>query len=232
MTEALVDLQAVDTDRDRLRHRLDSLPEIAAVDRAEADHHEWQLDDAAGRARRIELEETVATVEAENHEIDDHRTRLEAQMKTIIAPREAEALQREIATLMQRRSELDDVELAALEELASVEDRLADLADREAPIIAALDEARTRLAAARAELLAELAVLDERADGLRAMIEPTWLTRYDHLRAQLGTAVATLVGNDCVGCPSTLSPGEVDIIKRSPPGVPADCPQCGRLVIH
>ena len=232
MTEALVDLQAVDTDRDRLRHRLDSLPEIAAVDRAEADHHEWQRNDAVERARRIELEETVATVEAENHEIDQHRMRLESQMKTVIAPREAEALQREIATLSERRNELDDVELAALEELATVEDRLVALADGEGPIIAALDGARTRLAAARTELLADLALLDERADGLRAMIEPTWLTRYDHLRAQLGTAVATLVGNDCVGCPSTLSPGEVDIIRNSPPGIPADCPQCGRLVIH
>lgn len=231
-TEALVDLQAVDTDRDRLRHRLDSLAEIAAVDQAESDLHGWQREDARHRVRLTELEESIGAAEAASHEIDEHRTRLEAQLKTVIAPREAEALQREIAGLVERRNELDEAELTALDELATVEQRLSALGSDEAGIIAAVEEARRRLAAARAELLADLAVLDERADGLRAMIDSSWLTRYDHLRVQLGTAVARLVGGDCVGCPSTLSPGEVEIIKNAPPGVPTDCPQCGRLVIH
>lgn len=232
MTEALVDLQAVDIDRDRLRHRLESLVEIAAVDSAEGELRDWQRADESERARRAELEETVATAEGESHEIDVHRSRLETQLKTVIAPREAEALQREIATLTERRNELDDVELTALEELGAIEERLDALSRRHGGLVETRDTAIARLAEARSGLEAELVELDDRAAGLRAVIDADWLTRYDHLRAQLGTAVATLVGSDCVGCPSTLSPGEVDIIKNSPPGVPADCPQCGRLVIH
>jgi predicted dithiol-disulfide oxidoreductase (DUF899 family) len=47
-------------------------------------------------------------------------------LKTVIAPREAEALMHEIAVLNERREALDDGELSALEEQAETEDDLAD----------------------------------------------------------------------------------------------------------
>jgi predicted nucleic acid-binding Zn-ribbon protein len=67
---------------------------------------------------------------------------------------------------------------------------------------------------------------------LRTVLPDPILQRYDRLRIQLGTAVAQLVGSDCVGCPSNLSPGEVEVIKAAPADEPVDCPQCGRLVVR
>jgi hypothetical protein len=83
-----------------------------------------------------------------------------------------------------------------------------------------------------AEIDRQIAELEERRTGLRAELPPQLLTRYDSLRAQLGVAVARLVGSRCDGCHLDLSAAEVEAAKAVDRAELADCPQCGRLLVR
>lgn len=183
------------------------------------------------RRRVEELGSTIDQSERDSHDIDQHLERLNEQMKTIIAPREAEALQHEIATLKQRRSELDDVELAALEEQSRADDELSGLLEQEGELTEAYMAADKEASSAEADIDGELTRISARLDALRADVDNKVLRRYDRLRQQHLIAAATLSGSRCDGCHLDLSAAEVDTVKdQAAQGGLSDCPQCGRLL--
>lgn len=232
MTHPILDLQAADTLADQLRHRRQHLPEQDQVDAARAQYTKWQQRRHGLERRLEELEALIARSESESHEIDVHRARLEKQLKTVIAPREAEALMHEIALLNEQRGTLDDAELAALEEQAQVDDDLtAHIADGEA-LGDAVQAAEDAAAAAATEIDVQLADIAGRHDDLRAAVDDDLLSRYDQLRRHHVVAAAALVGSRCEGCHLDLSAAELDEV-RATAGADghADCPQCGRLLI-
>ena len=100
---ALLALQLVDSRLDAIEGRRKRLPERAVRDTARAAHAEL----ATERARLQGLVDAayVAIEQAETAgaELDTKQRRLEAQLKTVIAPREAEALMHEIDLLKAKR---------------------------------------------------------------------------------------------------------------------------------
>jgi hypothetical protein len=231
-TEELLALQAVDTTADQLTHRRSHLPELVDATAARAARADWERRRDEIVRQLDELTAQIESAELDTGVIDKHRDRLNAQLRTVIAPREAEALQNQIKTLSDRRSELDDRELDALEQQAALDDERAAHQRVEPAVSAALEAAEAALATATSEIDTQLAELHERRAGLRAGVPAQLLTRYDSLRAQLGVAVARLVGTRCDGCHLDLSAAEVDAIKAVEPGELADCPQCGRLLVR
>ena len=232
LSDLLLELQELDTGLDRIDHRRANLPERAALEAAEQDLRTWEAGLTRLQARIDELGEAIDRDEAESSEIDGARDRLQTQLRTVIAPREAEALQREMATLAQRRSELDDHGLAALEEQAAVDDALTAHRAREAELRSAVEGAGRICSVALADLDTEAAGLSARREPLRSRIDDTVLTRYDRLRAHLGVAVARLVGHRCDGCHLDLSAAEVDQIKHAPAEELVACPQCDRILVR
>ena len=231
MTHPILELQAADTMADQLRHRRDNLPEREQLRATKNALVRWNEARMVTRKRVEELGETIDRAEADSAEIDAHLERLQKQMRTVIAPREAEALQHEIATLRQRRSELDDVELAALEDQSRADDELTALLEQEGALTEAFMAADQEAGAAEADIDGELARIDARLEMLRAGVDQKVLKRYDRLREQHLIAAATLSGSRCDGCHLDLSAAEVDIVKESAAkGGLADCPQCGRLL--
>lgn len=231
MLDQMLELQDLDTARDRLTHRLEHLEEMAAATAAREHLLAWEQTAADYRGRYDQLQVAIAESEEESARIDTQRGRLETQLRQVIAVREAEALQHEIAELTKRRSELDDLGLGALEEQAEVEIKMSEHAGDEESLRRAVDEADQGLAAAQGDLRAEVDRVDAEREALRASIDPGWLQRYDRLRSQLGVVVVRLTDGDCVGCPFQLSPGELQEVKDAPSDAPVDCPQCGRLII-
>ncbi len=233
MSQSILDLQAAETTAEQLKHRRERLPEREQAEAARRALHDWEAARQRLHQRLDELGEQIEASEADTHEIDRHRTRLEAQLKTVIAPREAEALQNEIAMLNERRGGLDDAELAAMEEQTVLEDELTALLGQEAALRDAISSADAVLAVAEADIAAELADIAARLDGLRAQVGPGVLARYDRLRQHFVVAAAMLSGSRCEGCHLDLSAHEVDDVKDeiAASGV-ADCPQCGRLLVR
>lgn len=231
MTHPILELQAADTMADQLHHRRDNLPERELLQAAKNALVRWNEARMVTRKRVEEMGAIIAKAEQDSHAIDRHLERLNKQMKTVIAPREAEALQHEIANLKQQRSDLDDVELAALDEQSRADDELAALLAQEGALTETYIAADREASTAEADIDGELKRVSARLESLRAAVDKKVLKRYDRLREQHLVAAATLSGSRCDGCHLDLSAAEVDTVKDSvAAGGLADCPQCGRLL--
>lgn len=232
LSDDLVALQDVDTAIDQLGFRRARLPEREAAAAAASQRDVSRRRATAITARQAEIEAAVAAAEAEGADLTKHRERLQAQLKTVIAPREAEALMHELETIAARRDALDDVELEHLEE----ESRLAgELAEVDAAV-PAQDEAQAAadaaLAAVEAEIDAEVTSLTERRSGLAGGLDSSALADYDAARRHHGgVAIARLEGRQCTGCHMDLSTSEFERVKATAADAIAECPNCGRLLV-
>lgn len=230
---AFLALQDIDTALDVITHKRPRLPEVIA-------HQEATVALVALRSQMAAAQQRVdaaqAAIEAAEHAAADltkKRTRLEAQLKTVIAPREAEALMHEIDTINGHRGELDDQELTALEEQADGEAELLSLSDL-VPVQEDL------MAAAKAELDMVHAAVDAQVADLRQQradvvdgLGAENSALYERVRKQFGgVGVARLEGSHCSGCHMDLSPRELDIVKAVPADTLAECPQCGRIIVR
>ncbi|MCU1397528.1 MAG: hypothetical protein JWN62_637 [Acidimicrobiales bacterium] len=231
--DRLLELQLTDTHIDQLRTRMPKLPEVVASAAADGEVAGWEREAAALRARMAGLEADITASEQANEVIAKKRARLEQQLKTVIAPREAEALMHEIALLNVQRSELDDAELEAMDGLSRAEESLAAHGEREAGLREAARVAADHAAVARSASEADIAASLLARDALRAEFDAPTLARYDSMRtAHNGVAVAKLNGLRCEGCHLDLSRGEVDNIKRLPVDEWVECSNCGRLLVR
>ncbi len=231
MTHPILELQAADTMADQLRHRREHLPEREQLQAAKNELVRWNEARMVTRKRVEELGATIEQAERDAHDIDTKLERLNQQMKTVIAAREAEALQHEIAGLREQRSQIDDVELNALEEQSIADDKLQGLLAQEGALTETYIAADKEASSAESDIDGELARIATRLETLRAAVDKKILRRYDRLREQHLIAAATLSGSRCEGCHLDLSAAEVDTVKDNvAKGGLADCPQCGRLL--
>jgi uncharacterized protein len=233
--DALLEVQALDTIADQLRHRRDHLPERAEL--------------ADRNARLSELEARAGEVQSERDSIAASEKRLEDEIAlvtekakgadqklysgTINVPRELTALQDEIASLQRRQGQLEDQELELMEQAEPLDATLAEIATARS----ALDADAVMLSAAIAE--SEAAIDEEltdvtskrstAVDGVPAEL----LTEYEALRGALGgIGVARLSGNRCEGCHLALSAVDVDRIRHEPDDALVHCTECGRLLVR
>jgi predicted nucleic acid-binding Zn-ribbon protein len=231
--ETLLELQLLDSHIDLLRNRLPKLPEVVAAAAADAEVADWERRRDALQATMAELEQKISATEHESATISTKRDRLQQQLKTVIAPREAEALMHEIALLNTQRSALDDAELEAMDALAAAEAQLAEHAEREPLVRQAAATAGEAAAIARSASEADISASTDERDALRSRFDAAMLSRYDSMRAaHNGVAVAKLNGLRCEGCHLDLSRGEVDEIKRLPADEWVECSNCGRLLVR
>ena len=235
LTDDLLELQRLDTTADQLAHRRAHLPERTAAQQRgrrarrppPPPRRRRRADRGAGAGhRRARARRRAARRPAH------HASR--RQLKTVIAPREAEALMHELATLAERRDALDDQELASLEEQSTLADddrragrRAARARDgrgrrgrragrsprpRSTPSWPAARRPRAELAGAARR---------RRARSLRAAAGPLRRRRRGPPRRAAAAAGAT----------STCRPPRSTRCGRTPAGEFADCPQCGRLLV-
>lgn len=233
MTPPLLELQAADTMADQLRHRRSNLPERDQLQASKNDLIRWDQSIQTIRKRLAELDEQIEGSEERSTQIDRKKAKLQAQLRTVIAPREAEALQAEIATLDRDRSDLDDRELEALEEQSRLDDELQGLLSQEGALRETFLAADAAWSAAQSDIDGELDRIAARLDGLRAAVDAKVLARYDRLRQHHVVAAAVLAGSRCDGCHLDLSAAEVDEVRAaaaSSAGI-AECPHCGRLLV-
>lgn len=227
----MLELQKLDTALDQALVALERLPERQR-------HNDVTTNLARLRARRddirseqVKLESELAAIEATSAEVDAHRARLERQMKTIIAPREAEALQHELAVLAAQRSDLDDRGLLLLESSSEADRDIERLAGEEG--IASTEEhiARADLAEAVSKSEAVIRSLRQQRDSLATTFSTVDLVKYDAMRVSFGgVAIAVIEHGMCGGCHMDLSVAELDAIKRRPADDTVECPNCNRLL--
>ena len=231
---ALHDLYAVqltDIAISQAQHRLAHLPESASYQFAKSASQKAIADMAAIDKQSTDAGTEIAGLEKQAHEIDATLVRLNKQMKTIIAPREAEALQHEITTCANNRSALDDRELELLEVVERCDKESVAVGSRVESTREALAIAEQLLRAARAAVNAEIAHLTEQRSAQSLVVSPSLLSTYDAKRKHRPDgAVSKLNGPTCSGCHLDLPTSEIDRLHKLPADELPECPHCGCFV--
>lgn len=228
---SLLPLQAVDQRIVQLEHRKAQLPERAIATssaaalqaaRTEAQHLEKRQGDITGEINRLEVR---------GKELDAKKAKYEAQLKTVIAVREAEALQHEIAGVAGEHSSLDDAELLLLDESETLDKRIAESRAAIPALETAATQATAALAAAVAAVDAEITAANEERMRLAAGIDGETLALYDQVRSRMSSAaVAEIAKGSCGGCRTSLSVKEQAEMKSVANTTDARCPYCGCLL--
>ncbi len=230
---AFLAIQDIDTALDVITHKRPRLPEVIAHQEATAALTDLHSRMAAAQRRVDAAQAAIEAAEQAADALTKKRTRLEAQLKTVIAPREAEALMHEIATINGHRGDLDDQELAALEEQAAGESTLLELSENMSGHEGSVAIAKAELDAMYATVDAEVAGLRRQRSDIVEALGPESSALYERVRKQFGgVGVARLEGSHCSGCHMDLSPRELDIVKAVPADTLAECPQCGRIIVR
>ena len=232
--DALLALQATDTDIDRHRHRREALP-----DKQEAAEVDWRIGvldrdqaDVGGTLAEIVAREEVleADLAATESRIEEVNRRLYGGQ--VAASRDLQAMAADVNALQARRSDLEDRVLAVLDEREPHDGRVAALAAERDDAQARRQELAVSIADAEAEIDAEIAALVDQRSTLVSEVPADLLASYEQIRARLGgVGVARLAGSQCQGCFLTLPSGEVDRLRHLPPDAVVTCEDCGRILV-
>lgn len=226
----LLDLQALDTDIDRLLDRRANLPELAAYKQAHADltHLEAQLTARSHRSREVELAFDKADGEMKLEEAKAERE-VQRLYAGGLSARDATFLRDEVEMLRRRISEREDEILVLMEEREQLDTEIASLeAEREA-VAAEKGRIEAVVADAWKVIDADVARLEERKAAVIPLIDAELLSLYEDIRpSHEGVAVARLGEGVCGGCHLALSAAEqVQAAKR----FPARCIHCNRIIV-
>src|SRR5437879_1972379 len=229
--ETMLAVQEHDLAVDRLVHRRETLPERAELAAIESENAtlEIRLTEVGGRRDELErrqtrLEEEVAAVERRIAEVDRRLYSGE-----VSASRELQAMAAEVDGLKRRRSDLEDQELAVMEEREPVDAEVSELEAQRTVLAERAEQMLAAIAKAEAVIDAEVATERRARAELAGAIPAELAAQYDRLRARLGgIGAARLVNGACTGCHLALAATELDRIRRAQADTALVCEQRGR----
>lgn len=229
----LLALQEIDSRADAVSYRREHHPAVAALadakrrlaELAQAVRPDWEAREAA-RTERDRLEGEVAEV---GRHIESVRGKLFGG--TVGNPRELQALQADLDAAQVRQSQLEDAELAVMEEIERLDGVIATAEAARNEIRQAGQAATQELTAVEGQGAAELAELATSRARVVDVIAADLLRTYEQVRTRLGgVAVARLERGQCGGCHLSIPAAEVARIRRELASA-ALCEQCGRILI-
>ena len=231
----LLRVQDHDTAADRLRHRRETLPELAELRACEDELARLETTLAEVGVNAAEAARLQRRVEAELALLESKVSELDAKLYSgaVTVPRELQAMQTEGDAMRQRRASLEDEVLEAMGRRETLDEQVAELETRRG----GLDGEGARLRAAIAEgqaevdreLAAELAARQDSATAIPADVAAL----YEQLRSRLGgVAAAPLVNGRCGGCHLALPATEIDRLRKEPADTLVRCEQCERILVR
>jgi predicted nucleic acid-binding Zn-ribbon protein len=226
----LLDLQDVDLHIDRLLHRRETLPELAAL--------------GATRTAEADLGKKLAELETDLRSVRLDRDKAEGELAILeeklgyeqkrlyaggMSARETENMRREVEALKIQKDRYEENVLGLLDREESVEGPTVSLREsarqtsERAIELAATVQGRWR------EIDAEIARFESRKAEVIPLIDTELLELYEKLRkTKEGVAVGRLTGNVCGGCHLGLSATErLEILESFPPR----CIHCRRILV-
>jgi len=233
--EDLLVVQDHDSAVDRLRHRLETLPDKARLAEIEQQLTALETSMAGVSDRRDEVvrrqqrhEDELASIEAKIGEVDRR-----LYSGTVSAPRELQAMEADLGSLKRHRSDVEDHVLETMQDREPLDTELAGLEQQWTTLEQEAEQLRQAIAVQSAAIEAELATELEARTAAAADIPEDLLSQYERLRAtQGGVGAARLVSGRCSGCHLTLPATELDRIRRGGADTVVLCDQCGRILVR
>ncbi len=232
--DTLDSLGTLDDEIARLEHAAGTLPAALALARLEE-----QTADLDRQRRDLEelkrpIADRLRSLEEEVAHLEERRSVVEARLAQATGGgKDLVAMDTEAQHLRQATAQLEDTELALMEEIEPLDAALGSIGDALGPIEAERASELANLAvqerANAEELLARRA---ERAE-MASRLEPTLLERYERAaRGAKGSGAARLVDGHCAGCHLQLPSAELDRLRHLAVDELATCEQCGRLLLR
>ncbi len=228
----LLDLHDLDTTIARLRRKRATLPERAELDGLAGEIAESREQFMAAQRELDTLNAEIERVEADVALVAQRRARDEELLAVSTAPKEAQALQAELETLARRTSELEDRELALMEQqeaaqaaFTAAEGVLGGVDARRAAIQDAIDTAE-------AQIDRELDASTRERGGLAAEIQRDLLGIYEELRGRIGIGAARLRGAVSEASNMALTPAELSDFNAAAPDELLFCPGTGAILVR
>ncbi|SDN64980.1 hypothetical protein SAMN05216259_10565 [Actinacidiphila guanduensis] len=151
----------------------------------------------------------------------------------VTSPKDLENLQRELASLAKRQSDLEDVVLEVMERREAAQERAAELAGRVESLEAKVVEAEQRKTAALEAIDAEGFSVAKDREVLAAEVPADLIKLYDKLRAQQGgVGAARLYQKRCEGCRLELNITELNELRAAPADEVVRCENCRRILVR
>ena len=228
---SLLRLQILDGERHELRTELAATPRALAATREEVDAASAVRDatEAACKAKK----KAVAGDERAMEGVERRRDRAKKRMPNLSTSTQIEATQREIATLTEEASQLEEQILIGMDEQEELEATFAEQVDAVAAAEAALAGRVQAWAERQAVLTARLAELDAarepRFEALRTDIARrytlAWAQRY-----KPAGGITRVDGFICVTCNGRVSPKWIQESKNH--AAIHACDNCKRLLVY
>ena len=231
----LIDLQAVDLDIDRNRHRLVVLPERDRVTALGARLQELNDERVIADTEITDLRRAVARADAD---VTSVRARTERDRSlldsgSVAASKHLTDIEHELETLARRQRELEDEELELMQAVENVENRLTEIT---AQLTATKDElalAQQAQDAALADIEDEHTALTARRDGIAAQIPADLLALYDRIRAEGSSVAAAYVrGGRCEACQMELAMADMSALRSAAADEVVRCPECRSIAVR
>ena len=224
----LAQLQDVDVQLDALR------AEATDIEAALADHGEIEAARRKLAAQTKTQEQTSAVLrDAElalatlTAEVEQKSQRLYSG--SVVNPRELEALQADIAQLMQQRSAREERALEAMVAAEEAEEARAAQQERLASLQTAFAAKEKECGARLQELAVEVPALEHERAALLDRNDRALITTYESLRARLGGRVLVLASQGrCTFCHIALPDTQLRRAQQNQELV--YCDNCGRLL--
>jgi predicted nucleic acid-binding Zn-ribbon protein len=230
----LLDLQAADTALAQLAHRRSTLPELAAIDAADARLAALSDDVVRAETEVTDLARAQRRLEGDVDQVRQRSDRDELRMRAgSVPPRELESLQHEVQTLARRQSDLEDVVLDLMERREQAEARTAAVGAEMAQVRSQRDAAAAARDAAFAEIDADIAARTAERAATSAEIPADLLGLYEEVRGSAGgVGAAALRKRRCEGCHLELAGSELRAARTAPPDAVLRCENCRRILVR
>ncbi len=233
--QRLLELADVDAELSRLDHRRRSLPENEEHDRLAERDTQLRDEIAALEAQESDLAREQAKAEADVEQVRARVERDQVRLDNgqVSSARELENLQSEIASLLRRQSDLEEVVLDVMERLDAVQRQRSDRAAERDSLAAQLTDVGARRDAALGDIAEQAGkAADQRAAAARD-IPADLIALYDQLRAQHGgVGAAALRRGRCEGCHLTLNTVDLNAIRAAAPDEVLRCEECRRILVR
>lgn len=231
----LLELQALDSARDRLRHRRNTLPEIAEMRRL--DGLVDALRDATVRAETevSDLAREQAKFEREIEQVRSRKDRDEQRLASgaITVAKQLQDLEHEVATLARRQSDLEDSELEVMERAETAQAELARLTAQRTGHHTARAEAESARDRAFRGIDADLERTVAERSALAATFPADLLALYEKLRAsEGGVGAGEIARGRCGGCHLDLMNNEKSAFRTAPADELLRHEDCGRILVR
>ena len=180
---------------------------------------------------RDDVRTELTRLESDVKVTEQRRTRDSDRLATSSNPKDAQALERELASLAARISSLEDFELEVMERVEQAE---AAVAAQQALIDTTTAEGAALTAEAKAQVAAagtEIDQLTRDRDAVTAELPDDLLAEYSR-RASRGIGVGLLRRGTCEGCRMMLSGTHLNEVRQAAPDAVISCPECGAILVR